>query len=113
MRFPCSSGGCKPRDDYVDFETDQLGGQFGKPVGLPLCRPKLESNVLPLNVPQIAQPLPKLPPKLSVLPITSAPMVGTFGCCALAASGQATELLTSVINSRRRMRYPTDQPMGE
>jgi hypothetical protein len=31
-------------------------------------------------------------------------MVGTFGCCARAASGHATVMLPSVImNSRRRM----------
>ena len=56
--------GCEPRDDYIDFETDQLGGQFGKPVHLSFRRSKLKSNVLPLDIPQIAQPLPKLPPKL-------------------------------------------------
>src|ERR1700730_10929961 len=58
------SGGCEPRDDYIDFETDQLGGQFGKPVEVSFSRSKLKSNVLPLDIPQIAQPLPKLPPKL-------------------------------------------------
>src|SRR5215208_8334019 len=25
-------GGCEPGDDYIDVETDQLGGQFGKPI---------------------------------------------------------------------------------
>jgi len=49
----------------LDFETDQLGGQLGKPVEVPLCRSKLKSNVLPLDITQIAQPLPELPPKLS------------------------------------------------
>jgi hypothetical protein len=58
------SGGCEPRDDYIDLETDQLGGQFGKPVEVSFSRSKLKSNVLPLDIPQIAQPLPKLPPKL-------------------------------------------------
>jgi hypothetical protein len=57
------SGGREPRDDYIHVETDQLGGQFGKPVEVSFSRSKLESNVLPLDVPQIAQPLPKLPPK--------------------------------------------------
>jgi hypothetical protein len=48
----------------IHVETDQLGGQFGKPVEASFSRSKLKSNVLPLDVPQIAQPLPKLPPKL-------------------------------------------------
>ena len=49
------SGGREPSDDYIDFETDQLGGQFGKPVDLSFRRSKLKSNVLPLDVPQISQ----------------------------------------------------------
>jgi len=62
--FAARAVGCEPRDDYIDFETDQLGGQFGKPVEVSFSRSKLKSNVLPLDIPQIAQPLPKLPPKL-------------------------------------------------
>ena len=58
------SGGREPRDDDVDFETDQLVGQFGKPAELPLRRSKFVSNVLPFDVPEIMQPLPELPPKL-------------------------------------------------
>ena len=58
------SGGCEPRDDYIDFETDQLGGQFGKPVEVSFSGSKLKSNVLPLDITQIAQSLPELPPKL-------------------------------------------------
>jgi hypothetical protein len=64
-RLPCrQSGGREPSDDYIDLETDQLGGQFGKPVEVPLRRSKLKSNVLPLDITQIAQSLPELPPKL-------------------------------------------------
>src|SRR5262249_17726249 len=65
------SGGREPSDDYIDFETDQLGGQFGKPVGLSLRRSKLKSNILPLNVPQLAHPLPKLPPNPSRIGIAN------------------------------------------
>src|ERR1700730_13828922 len=36
----------------------------GSPVEVSSRRSKLKSNVLPLDIPQIAQPLPKLPPKL-------------------------------------------------
>src|SRR5262249_5562826 len=57
------SGGRKPSDDDIDLETNQLSCQFGKSVDLSLRRPKLKSNVLPLDIPQIAQALPKLPPK--------------------------------------------------
>jgi hypothetical protein len=57
------ASGREPSDDDI-FETDQLGGQLGKPVHLSFRRSKLKSNVLPLDIPQIAQPLPKLPPKL-------------------------------------------------
>src|SRR6266576_112283 len=64
-RLPCrQSGGREPSDDYIDLETDQLGGQFGKPVEVSLRRSKLKSNVLPLDITQIAQSLPELPPKL-------------------------------------------------
>src|SRR5437016_8923092 len=39
-----------------------------------------------------------------ILPITSTPMVGTFGCCARAASGHAAAAPpSSVMNSRRLM----------
>ncbi|HZD29814.1 MAG TPA: hypothetical protein VE251_14125 [Xanthobacteraceae bacterium] len=58
------SGGREPRDDDVDLETDQLGGQFGKPAELSLRRSKFVSNVLPFDIPEIAQPLPEFPPKL-------------------------------------------------
>src|SRR6202048_2748211 len=58
------SGGREPSDDYIDFETDQLGGQFGNSVSLSFRRSKLKSNILPFDVPQIAQPLPKHSPKL-------------------------------------------------
>src|SRR6202022_2438306 len=60
----CQSGGREPSDDYIDIETDQLGGQLGKPVEMSLRRSKLKSNVLPLDITQIAQSLPELPPKL-------------------------------------------------
>src|SRR6516164_2795610 len=60
----CQGGGCEPSDDHVDFETDQIGGQFRKPVEVSFRRSKLKSNVLPLDIPKIAQSLPKLPPKL-------------------------------------------------
>src|SRR5262249_45872863 len=64
-RLPCRySGGREPSDDDIDFEADQLGGQFGKPVEASIRRSKLKSNVLPLHIPQIVQPLPKHPPKL-------------------------------------------------
>src|SRR5262249_1421482 len=64
-RWPCRySGGREPSDDDIDFEADQLGGQFGKPVEASIRRSKLKSNVLPLHIPQIVQPLPKHPPKL-------------------------------------------------
>jgi hypothetical protein len=59
------SGGREPSDNYIDFETDQLGSQFGKPVDLSFRRSKLKSNVLPFDVPQmISQLLPKYSPKL-------------------------------------------------
>src|SRR5215471_18258696 len=46
-----------------------------------------------------------------ILPITSAPTVGTFGCCASAASGHAmTVPPTSVMNSRRFIGSPRDRP---
>ena len=62
--FAAKAVGVKPSDDYIDFETDQLGGQFGKPVEVSLRRSKLKSNVLPLDITQIAHSLPELPPKL-------------------------------------------------
>src|SRR5262245_51171794 len=58
------SGGREPSDDDIDLETNQLSCQFRNPVDLSFRRPKLKSNVLPLNIPQIVQSLPKLPPKL-------------------------------------------------
>src|SRR6516225_5106406 len=58
------SGRREPSDDDIDFETDQLSGQFRQPTDLSFRRSKLKSNVLPLNIPQVAQSLPKLPPKL-------------------------------------------------
>jgi hypothetical protein len=48
------SSGREPSDDYIDFKTNQLSCQFGKPVDLSFRRPKLKSNVLPLDIPQIA-----------------------------------------------------------
>src|SRR6185312_12589769 len=48
------SGGREPSDDDIDLETNQLSCQFGKPVDLSFRRPKLKSNVLPLDIPQIA-----------------------------------------------------------
>ena len=54
----------EPSDDHIDFETDQLDGQIGNSVSLSFRRSKLKSNVLPFDVPEIAQPLPKHSPKL-------------------------------------------------
>ena len=48
------SGGREPSDDDIDFETDQLGGQLGQPFEMSFRRPKLKSNVLPLDIAQIA-----------------------------------------------------------
>src|SRR5215471_10458304 len=48
------SGGREPSDDDIDLETNQLSCQFGKPLDLSFRRPKFKSNVLPLDVPQIA-----------------------------------------------------------
>jgi hypothetical protein len=48
----------------IHRETDQLGRQFGKPISVSFRRSKLKSNVLPLDVPQIAKPLTKQTPKL-------------------------------------------------
>src|SRR5262249_39269206 len=57
-------GGREPRDDDVDLKSDQLRGQFGKPVDLSFCRSKFKPNVLSLNIAELAQSLTKLPPKL-------------------------------------------------
>src|SRR5215467_8167990 len=43
---------------------DQFGGQIGNSASLSFRRSKLKSNVLPFDVPEIAQPLPKYSPKL-------------------------------------------------
>ena len=48
------SGGCEPSDDDIDLETNQRSCKFGKPVDLSFRRPKLKSNVLALDIPQIA-----------------------------------------------------------
>jgi hypothetical protein len=48
------SGGRKPSDDDIDLEMNQLSCQFGKPVDLSFRRPKLKSNVLSLDISQIA-----------------------------------------------------------
>jgi hypothetical protein len=67
-RVACCAARASGRDI---FETDQLGGQLGKPVHLSFRRSKLKSNVLPLDIPPIAQRLPKLPPKLSWIGIAN------------------------------------------
>src|SRR5262249_39831295 len=62
--FPRQRGGREPGDDDIDLETDELGGQFRKPVEASLCRAKLEANVLSFDIAQLAQSLPELPPEL-------------------------------------------------
>jgi hypothetical protein len=54
----------EPGDDYIDLEVHQLGGELGKPADLSLRRAKFESNVLSLDIAEIAQSLTKLAPKL-------------------------------------------------
>ena len=45
------SGGREPSDDYIDFETDQLGGQFGKPVDLSFLADRNSNRMFsPLDV---------------------------------------------------------------
>src|SRR6202048_5444977 len=61
--FAATAVGVNQSDDDIDLETNQLSCQFGKPVDLSFRRPKLKSNVLPLDIPQIAESLPKLPPE--------------------------------------------------
>ena len=48
-----------PRYDDVDLQTDQLGGEGGKAFVLSLRQPDLNSDVLPLRVAKVAQPLPE------------------------------------------------------
>src|SRR5262249_9293215 len=82
-----------------------LGGQFGKPVEASIRRSKLKSNVLPLHIPQIVQPLPKHPPKLLRIDIANDQCANgrqTFACCARAASGHATAAPPSAASNSRR-----------
>ena len=47
------------RDDYVNFETDQLISQGGEPVELIISVSILESYVLALNIAELTERLPK------------------------------------------------------
>ena len=52
--FAARAVGVEPSDGDIDLETNQLSCKFGKPVDLSFRRPKLKSNVLALDIPQIA-----------------------------------------------------------
>src|SRR5262249_39425030 len=48
-----------PRYDEVHFEPDQLGRQVGQPVDPTLRISIVDDNILALNPPELAQPLPE------------------------------------------------------
>src|SRR3989304_5846652 len=47
------------REDHVNLEADQFGGELSKPIELPLPRPNLEEHVLAFDIPKLGEPLPK------------------------------------------------------
>jgi hypothetical protein len=59
--FPPGRG--EPGHDHIDFEPHQLRRQFEKTACLSLVRSELEAYTLSLRVTQLAQRLPKNPPK--------------------------------------------------
>ena len=46
-------------DHHVRLETDQLGCKFGQLPDPPACELELDGNVLPVEVTELAQPLPE------------------------------------------------------
>ena len=53
------SRACGRADDEIHAERDELSGERGEAVGLPLMEPRLDHEVLPLDVAQRAEPLPE------------------------------------------------------
>ena len=48
-------------DDHIHVETDQFRGETVKPVSLRVRIPSLDRNILPLDVPKLAQPFAGIP----------------------------------------------------
>src|SRR3990172_1255111 len=47
------------REDHVNLEADQFGGELPQPIELPLPRPNLEEDVLAFNIIKLGEPLTK------------------------------------------------------
>jgi hypothetical protein len=45
--------------DHVDLEEDEFGREIGEPLGPPVSPSLLDDDVLALDVPELAQPVPK------------------------------------------------------
>jgi hypothetical protein len=56
------------RDDHVDREPDQFGGELGQSFELPSCPAELDDEILSLHVSQVAEAVAK---RLRVLGVSS------------------------------------------
>ena len=109
---PLGGQGCRRAagDDHVRLETDQFGGEIGKPLVLPLGPPVLDDDVLPLDVAELTQPLSegvRAPRWSAAEPRPKADPTDLRCCCASAASGAARRPPAKVLkNARRSTRNP-------
>jgi transcriptional regulator with XRE-family HTH domain len=63
-----AASGDVERHDYIELEPDKLGRQFRKSIQLSFRGPKLECDVLSLDIAKYTQPFPEfLPERLCVL----------------------------------------------
>src|SRR3989304_3152122 len=47
------------REDHVNLEADQFGGELPQPIGLPLPRPNLEEDALAFDITKLGEPRPQ------------------------------------------------------
>jgi hypothetical protein len=96
-------------DDCGYVLAHEVSRETGQPVELVVGMPLLDRDVTALDKSFIGQPLAQFSTRCAngaggVL--RRNPTIGTAGCCARAASGQAAAPPMSVMNSRRRMAPP-------
>ncbi|MGC2826226.1 MAG: hypothetical protein WA322_18635, partial [Pseudolabrys sp.] len=46
-------------DDHINFELHQMISERRKPLAVSFCTPDLKGDVLPFDVTELAEPLPK------------------------------------------------------
>jgi putative tryptophan/tyrosine transport system substrate-binding protein len=109
-RLLCRNNWCgRVRHNDIDLEPDKLGRNLSQALSASLRPPIVDRDGTILNPTELTQPLDKSGHWLmaEAVPAPKNPIVGSFACCARAASGQVANPAIRATKSRRRITLPS------